>query len=306
MVVVLTSCTNRKSVTPREPLRAANLPSGTIRDVAAVWKRRSDSAGSRIEARRLYCGRGFREAESAAAEAGAGLFILSAGFGIVRGSAALPSYSLSIAPGADCILDRLTGSASAADWWNEGLGSVRADHRLAAVAGPSTPVLLACGGTYLGMIAAEFEALPNEQKRAFRIFTRAPTRTVAAGLRDYLMPYDSRLDGPDSPLRGTLSDFAQRALRDFVRSVLIEAPGASIEDHRERVLSRLSGWRLVARVRGVSRSDEELVAIIRRNRASGAPTRSAMLRFLRDELGVACEQKRFQRLFDTALEGAAP
>lgn len=80
MPVVLTSCTNRKRVAPRN-LAASKLKPGDLQSVATAWRNKLRSAKDRVEAGDLYCGRAFREAEQAATQAHAGFFIVSAGLG---------------------------------------------------------------------------------------------------------------------------------------------------------------------------------------------------------------------------------
>src|SRR3546814_9801405 len=58
-------------------------------------------------------------------------------------------------------------------------------------------------------------------------------------LHPWLMPYDDRLDGCDSPLPGTRSDFASRAAHHFVEAVVLDTPKASArsEEHTSELQS---------------------------------------------------------------------
>jgi hypothetical protein len=115
------------------------------------------------------------------------------------------------------------------------------------------------------------------------------------------MPDESRFSGPDSPLPGTLSDFAQRAMRHFVQAVLPRAPaGGDATSHQVAVEQSLIGLRSQADIRRNRVPDGEIIELIARHwtRADGKSAR--MLRLLRDQLGLACEQGRFARLFQEA------
>lgn len=98
MALVLTSCTNRKRVPAPSALRAHEVGVGALEDVVGEWVRRLDRAGPAATASGLYCGRAFRQAESAALRLNAGLLIVSAGLGLVAAASKVPSYSLTIVP----------------------------------------------------------------------------------------------------------------------------------------------------------------------------------------------------------------
>lgn len=301
MVLVLTSCTNRKSATPEPALRAATLPSGPLRDVAGEWHARSRRADSRIAARRLYQGRGFREAEKAAAEAGARFAVISAGFGILEADSTLPAYALTVTGASDDnVLGRLPEGASGRAWWSEGLRACGAAAGLDPFAKREDLVLLAAGRTYLDMISSEVAELSADARSRLRIFTAARPTDLDPLLQPFVMPYDSRLDGPDSGASGTLSDFSQRALRHFVREVLPDARGADAPHHAASVRRCLAPWRRGARMRGASRTDADLVRLIVDSWSAAGGRSSNMLRLLRGPLGVACEQRRFKRLYAEA------
>jgi hypothetical protein len=117
--VVVTSCTNRKRLSPGPGLRARELATGALEDVVQDWLSRLDAAEARVPACRLYCGRAFAESVWTARAIGAPLFIVSAGLGIVAQATQVPSYSLTVAPhSSDGILERAQ-PASVSDWWRQ-------------------------------------------------------------------------------------------------------------------------------------------------------------------------------------------
>lgn len=257
-----------------------------------------------MAARSLYQGRSFREAEKAAEAARARLAVLSAGLGLIDADMRIPAYALTVAAeAADNVLERIDPPAAPAIWWRElkraGLGG-----DLATLAGEGL-ILIAAGRLYLEMLAADLETLPEAVLRRVRLFTGARERELPAIYGGLLMPYDERLDGPDSDRPGTRSDFAQRALHDFAVNVLPSAANASIEEHRAAILKRMAKWRLPQRSRGVSRTDPEITHAIAQNWQIAGGRSSTMLRLLRDDLGIACEQGRFRRLFNSVGEERA-
>jgi hypothetical protein len=119
---------------------------------------------------------------------------------------------------------------------------------------------------------------------------------IAPKLRPYVMPYDDRLDGPDSPVRGTRGDFAGRALHHFAEYIVRDGDNQSAGEHGAAVSAALSGWRMAARFDRQRLEDSEVLALIRDHWDAERGSTARLLRRLRDDLGVACEQGRFADL----------
>jgi hypothetical protein len=92
--IVVTSCSNRKTLPPGPSLRARDLATGALENVVQHWFSRLDAANGRVPASQLYCGRGFGESVSAAQAIRAPLFIVSAGGGLIPAQIAVPSYGM--------------------------------------------------------------------------------------------------------------------------------------------------------------------------------------------------------------------
>lgn len=283
---------------------ARGLGKGDLDSVAAEWSDRLANAKPISTVADLYCGRAFRQAEDAAARTGAALYIVSAGLGMVAAERTVPSYSLTVVPRAqDSILSRIVGNHSAAEWWEAlsrsspfslSLDEVARHHR--------GPILAALPTTYLAMIARDLDALPENTLSRLRIFNLGNSTAIPATLRDYVMPYDARFDGTDAPLPGTRGDFAQRALWHFVKEILPFSPTGDSSEHAAAV-NRLLGL-LQPREMSVRKklSDGEITALIHRHWLDASGQSSRMLRYLRDTLGIACEQGRFKDLFNAAKQ----
>ena len=115
------------------------------------------------------------------------------------------------------------------------------------------------------------------------------------------MPYDDRLDGVKSEMKGTRSDFPQRAARHFVNSIWTNSKRANYENHAQLVEEALRKMGrptpIPERVRLNDNQIEQLMIELW-DYADGKVGR--MLRILRDEKKVACEQKRCSEIFKRA------
>lgn len=301
MAIIITACSNRKSDKPSQGMRGRSIPKGLLREVGQCWVDRVRVSGKRVPAGNLYQGRGFFEARAAAETLGCDLHVVSAGLGLISHMTPVPPYSITVANGSvDDIRHRVTDLDDdlAARWWDiisrkSPLGTATAD----LIREISGPVLIALPSGYLRMIATDLASLHGRSIQRLRIFTLAAPGTLPAKLKLALMPYDNRLDGPDSDRPGTRSDFATRALRHFVDHVLSKSPRGNIDSHRRAVAALLSQWRRPKTPVRKRRTDDELKALIRSHWRTTGGRSARMLRVLRDDLQIACEQARFAKLF---------
>ncbi|MER3357834.1 MAG: hypothetical protein RLQ73_28225 [Hoeflea sp. D1-CHI-28] len=210
------------------------------------------------------------------------------------------AYDLTVAgSGSNCIAIKVRGPAfRSKDWWSAVSGKRRPARKLSRLiaANPKSLAILALPGSYLAMVADDLEELSRAELRRLRL-VGPPEASVPTSLRPYWMPYDDRLDGPLSLCRGTRSDFPQRAARHFIEEIWTAAKAATATRHAEAVEDLLASlpYPIVPKRRQLD--DAELLVVIKEiwTRAEGQSSR--MLRILRDEELIACEQGRFKVLF---------
>ena len=117
---------------------------------------------------------------------------------------------------------------------------------------------------------------------------------VPVHVRPYVLPYDERLEGAPK-YAGTRTDFPQRALLHFIQEV--EGHQRDFSSAYAAVLSEMANLKKPELPVRLKKTDDEIAALLRRNwnKYDGASGR--LLRFLRDEALVACEQSRFRDLW---------
>jgi hypothetical protein len=301
VTLVITTCTNRKRKPVPASLHMSTLPQSDMTALAADWGGRLAIAPTRFPAGDIYGGRAFREAAFAAEHLNAPLLVVSAGLGLIFASASVPPYACTVLIDApDSIGSRVVGDFSIADWWKLISKASPFGVRLVDVASRQDGLICAAlSDAYIEMVAADLVELSEEVRDRLRLFTRAPFSRIPAALRPYVMPYDDRLDGPDSPIRGTRGDFATRALRHFAETVMASDDGRSATEHAEAVAAMLAGWDAAKRFNRLRHDDATLLDLIRHHWAAEGGSSSRLLRRLRDKLGIACEQQRFAALART-------
>jgi hypothetical protein len=293
--LIITNCTNRKRTHVPTTCRIGEFQSARASDLADKWITTLIETNQKTLAENLYCGRVFTEVKCAVALLNAKLFITSAGLGLIESTQEVPTYSSTISKGSsDYVLDKLT-EGNVSDWWKA--LNRKSPFSVAFNTYPYELILIAMSLPYFRLIEQQLIELNASEKSKLRLFLRVDSNDISTCLVPYLMPYDDRFDSQNGPNRGTLNDFPQRALRHFVESILTTTSNHSCENHSvlvENVLKKLQPYKIIA---GARCSDDEISDLILKHRSECLSSPSKMLRFFRDSLGIACEQKRFQRLF---------
>lgn len=299
MTVVITNCTNRKRRPVTSGLNAASLAIGDLTSVAEEWGRRLQCPAPCFPVLDLYGGRSFQEAKASAAAVRANMFVVSAGLGLIDAAGDIPSYACTVASGAvDGIGPKVLDDFSSADWWAQLNRVSPFTLKLADVfSGNSSELFLAAlSDNYIRMLLPDLLALADSHLLKLRLFTRAPLEGIPDRLRQCVMPYDDRLDGPESPVRGTRSDFAGRALRHFSDYVLPGTEDFSAQEHRKSVELAMAGWSFPVSVERGRLSDDQILDLLNKHWEEARGSTSVLLRLFRDTLKVACEQSRFATL----------
>jgi hypothetical protein len=295
--LVVTTCSKRKSIQPPADATPGSLPNGPQKSIEIAWLSKIRKLPIDLPASEFYAGRGFALAAEAAKLAGAKLYILSAGLGLVPARRHIPVYGLTVSGGhADSIAERVSGRFDAPAWFSRLLSNPHSDQWTDAAKRNSGRILIALSRPYAAMVGESLSALPPRALARLRIFGASLDSVLPASLHSAIVPYDDRLD---AIFPGTRSDFSQRAMFHFVRSI---AP-ISVPDREAdfaAVVAALGGLRFPIRPRRPRRTDEEILSLIlkRLQSKSGA---GRMLTALRKEEGIACEQSRFGRLYRDAV-----
>ena len=294
VTLVLTACTNRKRRPVSDGLHMRGLSRAGVPELAAAWASRLAASPARFPATQIYGGRGFQEAVAAAERLNARLLVVSAGLGLIDAFAEVPAYACTIVTDLeDSVSSRVEGAFTPVDWWSAITATTPFGMTLLDVVVEQEGLILAAlSEAYIDMVSAAFLSLPENILLRTRFFTRAPTARLAPGLRPLIMPYDERLDGPDSPIPGTLADFAARALRHFADVIDDSDRGTAIE-HAGAVSSALAGWRYPIKVSRARCDDEALLTLLRKHWDDQG---GCSLQRVRHEFNIACEQGRYATL----------
>jgi len=289
--IIVTSCTQRKAA--RDRVALAQLPEATsLLQLARAWGRVIGNANVNAPAQNLYQGRSIVEAAAVAAMLRTPWYVVSAGLGLVRCDQDVPAYECTVAAGSDLHRRLQALGCSSARWWNA-LTHAQSAPLSGLIA--KTPTLLALPSSYLRMVQDDLAQVTLARAKYLRIFTStAGARCVPDHLKACVMPYDERLESVRG-FAGTQSDFAQRALRHFVE--ILQVTSMPLEEASDAVSASLAYRRRRPRIMGKRMTDDEIRHVLTRQWARHGGSSTKLLRYLRDEARICCEQKRFSRMW---------
>jgi hypothetical protein len=304
-LLAITTCTDRKKHPVPPALDASGLPAGSQNAVSRAWRSRINAAQKVGPADSVYCGRSFQEAATAARSGRADFRIISGGLGLIESHQQIPSYSLSLVKqSAEYIGSRVKDTPfDASRWWNDIQHSNKAFPLANLIRKNSTTIaVLAISSTYLSLVADDLASLSDDDLVRVRLIGMGIETACIPKIRNCVLPYDNRLDGPDSPIPGTRGDFASRAMRHFIEDVLPDHRTDSLAAHKTAVKHRLGKWRHPKLISRPSKTDHEIILLIKKNWDAIEGKSSLGLRYLRDVEKIACEQSRFRSLFQRAAK----
>lgn len=291
--IVVTSCTARKRNSGTAVKFSRRIVGANIRQTVQRWRKELQGGVPRTPVGQLYVGRSISDARWVANQLRAPMHVVSAGLGLIDAEEEVPPYDLTVA-GHSSTFPRVLEEcrSTTTDWWRllcKGRG-----FRDLLTRNPKSLVLLALPATYLEMISKDLASCTDSQLERLRIFTSQHGRNaLPAFLAEVAMPYDERLESLRG-YSGTRADFPQRAMRHYVECLQAQRLTLRNSSHAvERALAPYTKPKLVKR----RRADDEAIKDLIRRRWSALGGRSAMLlRYLRDDRRIACEQARFAQL----------
>lgn len=303
-LIHITTCTNRKKIPVSDGLLCRNLPYGIMTDVADEWVRGVKNASQKHFAYNLYCGRGFAESLSAARIASTDLWVISAGLGLINVNDEIPSYGLTISPGVDdSISGRIQSDFQPSAWWkhiNRIFG--RSLTRMIESESEPSAYVISLTQPYAPLVMEDLLGLRPEYLDRVRIVGLMSKVDLPEKLHKIWMPYDARINDP-SCCPGTMSDFAQRAAHHFVKNIWCQFGYQSAETDAKEITNIMDKLKVPIVPKRLQLNDQEVCDVIKNNWGKAQGYSSRMLRILRDDLLIACEQKRFSVLFNQVKKG---
>lgn len=295
--VIITNCTNRKRLGGHSPLELCTSQTHSLTAMAATWIQQVKARTSTRPAESLYTGRSVQDAKWVAQKLDAKLMFASTGLGLIGGEHPCPPYNLTVAAEPHSIRPWLARMGLApSDWWDAVNNHWQRPNPIATLAKRTDikRILIALSANYIDLVVNDLEQIAFDDRPKLRLFTSRPgIERLPKQFRSLAMPYDDRLES--SRFAGTRADFPQRAMRHFVE--LTNASTNSVSADYQAVSAAMSALPLVGTIKRRRASDEELKTLMIEAWDAQKGSSSRLLRYLRDDALVACEQSRFRGLW---------
>lgn len=276
--------------------------------LANRWQKAFARCRTSTPARSLYTGIGWKYALRAENILGeqCQVWIVSAGFGLVRDDEKLPSYAATFAPQENRVANQICGfrssTAAHAAWWkaiNTRRG--RTETPLQTTFADFDRVVVALSWPYLTAVDSDLELLARAlgSEKLWLVAVGAQVPALSLELRECLVPLTSEVERLVSSPRATLNG---RALVWWLEEI-VPVAGWHREAQNREIQRRLHHVPPTAIRLARAMSDEDVTRWIGEQAqvASGKwPGKTAMLRTLRAS-GMACEQSRFSRLYNQVV-----
>jgi hypothetical protein len=306
-VHILVTCTKRKRFAAPARLRLGAVGKGKPGDVARRWTERLEqTTAPKVHAASLYAGDHWQIAAglpAAAASCGvkAQLWVLSAGYGLIAGSARVAPYSATFSVGhPDEVLNRFSdrNASTVRDWWaslSQWPGPQANAPRTITdlvVRNPRTPIVVVASPKYLAAIQDDLLAARSVLADPATLIVVSAGARGRGPLAESMIDCSARLQ---AALGGSLMSLNARV----ARSIIERGPTYPWTVGRfQRLLEELpmdeSAGRASARK---AVTDEDVRLFVRKALRANPRARHTMLLREYREAGYACEQKRFGRLF---------
>ncbi len=312
-VALVVPCTKRKRGHVQAEMRFHTLERMTAASLADEWLYRMQNANGHTQAEKLYNGDGWKRSLAArdAMEkclGNATLYILSAGFGLLRKDDLVPPYSATFAPDEDQIARRVEGGNFTTEahrsWW-KAISEKRGQFMPSRFEELTSHdfILIAAGVDYLQATDSDISKLArtHRQERLFIIGIGTQLSALDPAIRPCLLPVDISVE---LMLPGPRSTVNQRALQWAVEKVISKVSWDA-RAVREEISNELSEWRLTRAAmpqRELHRLDDVAVERWISSSLDKKPNlpKHKLLEMFRQ--GHSCEQKRFFKLVDVVRQ----
>lgn len=297
-IAIITNCTSRKRKVGHKVTLSGDFVWSSIDGLVMHWNAVLEANKGSVEVQDLYQGRSFSDARASTLAVDGDLYVVSAGLGLVTGKEIVPSYDLTISDGPGSIIPQLQRlRRCSSDWWSAlTVARKQPVPILTLLKQPqTTQVWIAMPSTYLEMISEELALIDdNLGRQKLRIFTSLRGKQyLPTNIRACALPYDDRMESTE--FSGTANDFPQRCLRHFTTK--LHSPSSNLDEDTEKVQKSLEGIVPPIKPKRTKLSDEEIIKVIKRTWSTQEGSSTRLLRYLRDDAMISCEQGRFRNIW---------
>ncbi len=287
-IISITHCSAKKTL---EPIIVPSKIFDHLDNFFDYWQDLIENSNAILPADVLYAGRGIKNLLNT--NKNTDFYIVSAGLGLINRNEIIPSYSLTISNDTNVSINNFVhNSFESYSWWKLLKNTKYSQSSFGNICSEKDVLLISLTTPYLLMLQNELRKI----KSKVVIFTGNNSILDNLGLSHLSSPYTENFDGPDGFKKGAKVDFAQRIHLDFLERLNVysslELVFSSIEEDMKK-------WRKPLVLNNQKLSDNEILKIIM-DKIVNFKSIGSLHKHLRHDLNIACEQKRFTKLFKDA------
>lgn len=292
--IIVSNCTNRKSSKVKKV-----QPLSSMYDIENVdhfldeWFDLIDNAKEKNSAISIYQGRSVSEILRAKKLLNGEIYFLSAGLGVVNEKDLIPNYDLTISEGDNSLKSLfLKWSINESIWWDKLYSRKSIEAFSTSEIGN---IFIALPQNYLKMTLPYLAKLDKKVLENTRLFLHPTSfQQLPESLKDHYIPYDYRIE--NSEFKGTMVDYCQRCLHHFIKYIF--TPNQDLTTAKALVTEYIESLPpITPKIKRPKLRDDEISKLILEGWDSCNGQSSKLLRYLRDEKMIACEQSRFKGLW---------
>lgn len=299
-LILITNCTRKKKQVYDEDPLVVPSDVNSVEEILDVCIGSKKTQLKLHAAEELYTGRGALLAKKLQKITHSELYFISAGLGLVSQNTLCPSYDISISPANSTLaveLKRL--KVSHQDWWLQVNQNQEPIHKT-LMNSHEKEMWISASLPYIKMIGNDLKKIPNELLKNLRIFTSpAGQEALEHRLKTCVMPYDQRLNQVFG-YAGVSSDFSQRAMQHFADKIW--SKDTDLLEQSSSVRQVMEACEPPLNIKNRRLTNEQITDEIRLAWSAYGGQSGKLLRHFRDDLKIACEQKRFQTLYRQMLK----
>lgn len=292
--IIISNCTNRKSskVVKVQPLSSMYELENADQFLDEWFNIISNTTDVR-PAISIYQGRSVSEILRAKRIVDAQIYFLSAGLGVVEENDLIPNYDLTISEGNNSLKTLFSKwSIDETVWWKNLYKRTSNEDFLTQSIGN---IFIALPHNYLKMFLPFLVNLDDQTLRNIRLFLHPISyQQLPEKIKKLYIPYDYRIENTD--FKGTMVDYCQRCLHHFIKYIFV--PDQDLTVAKRLVNEYMESLPpLKSKIQRPKLNDEEISKLILEGWDLCSGQSSKLLRYLRDEKKIACEQSRFKGLW---------
>lgn len=298
MFYIISNCTNAKKIIPKpEHMFRNHCISNPFYEISSKWNEAIKKSTVRIKAKELYKGISWKASldikEILEKRHCTKLYIASAGYGLINENTDITPYSITFSKESEDSIHHCNDIKNSQQWW-ENINTIGLDEFEKAEG-----IFIVVSKDYLKAMTHFISSLIGEYEDRVFIITAFHDVSFSKNYKKNILQFDTRFNQYEP---GTLTSLVQRCARWLSLKLVEKKLPLDHKILQEEIDCFLNQYKHIKKKDNIQKNDDEIKKIIIEqilNEKISSVTKGLKKLRLR---GVACEQKRYGKLFKNIKE----